>query len=114
MSLSAREKEALDGIAAGLAGSDSDLAALLGAFTRLAAGEQMPNGEEVKQAHRWPHQGPRRNDDSHSLAWLQTMVILIVTALIAVTAVLSRGDAKAGACTQVAGLTCVSHVPANP
>lgn len=113
MSLSAREQEALDGIAAGLAGSDSNLAALLGAFTRLA-GERMPNGEEVKQAHRWPHQGSRRDDDSHSLAWLQTMVILIVTALIAVTAVLSRGDAKAGACTQVPGLTCVSHVPANP
>ena len=52
MSLSARDQEALDGIADELAGPDSNLAAMLDTFTRLTAGEQMPRGEEIGQSPR--------------------------------------------------------------
>ena len=42
MSLSTWERQALDSIKDGLAGSDPELATLLTTFTRLAADEEMP------------------------------------------------------------------------
>jgi hypothetical protein len=47
MSLSAREKHALDSIESSLVGSDPGLASMLDTFTRLTSGEAMPAGEKV-------------------------------------------------------------------
>jgi hypothetical protein len=49
MSPDAWEQRALDSIKDGLAGSDPQLAALLGTFTRLASGEEMPLREELPE-----------------------------------------------------------------
>jgi hypothetical protein len=126
MSLSAREQEALDRIAAGIASSDSNLAAMLNTFARLTADERMPEGEEVKPVRRSarqarkPRSRPRRRysgpvfkGDSHLLAYLPAAVILLVTAVIAVTAALSGGGKERG-CVQMRGLACVSQVTAYP
>jgi hypothetical protein len=45
MSLSARDRHALESIGTALASSDPKLASMLGAFTRLTAGEDMPGPE---------------------------------------------------------------------
>ncbi len=48
MSLSAHERQELDEIQGGLAASDPRLAAMMRAFSRLAAGEAMPPAEEIR------------------------------------------------------------------
>lgn len=126
MSLSAREQEALDRIAGELAGPDSNLAAMLDTFTRLSAGEQMPQDEEIRQpprlARRVRKHGPRSRrlrkcltpeGAPRSLAWLAAAVILTVTAIIAITVALS-GGAKTGVCASLRGLTCTSQAHAYP
>ncbi len=52
MSLNAWEQRALDSIKDGLTGSDPELAALLSAFTSLAAGESRPDGEKIQPPSR--------------------------------------------------------------
>ena len=47
MSLSAREQRALESIADELAESDPALGSLLGMFSRLASGEEMPARNEI-------------------------------------------------------------------
>ena len=54
MSLNVWEQQTLNSIGHGLAGSDPQLAALLGTFTRLASGEEMPAGEEIGARSRRP------------------------------------------------------------
>ena len=54
MSLNVWEQLSLNSIGHGLAGSDPQLAALLGTFTRLASGEEMPAGEEIGARSRRP------------------------------------------------------------
>ncbi len=123
MSLSAREQEALGRIAHELASSDSNLAAMLDTFTRLTTGEQMPEGERVKQAPRWVRRARKRRSRvrpryaghgaPHGLPWLPAAVILMVTAVIAITAALSGGGKTEG-CAHMSGLTCLSQVHAYP
>jgi Protein of unknown function (DUF3040) len=52
MSLSAHDRRVLQTITGQLSGSDPALAALLGIFTRLTAGEQMPEREQIKHGSR--------------------------------------------------------------
>jgi hypothetical protein len=52
MSLSKWERQALGSIDDGLAGSDPTLASLLGIFSRLALGEEMPVREKVRAVRR--------------------------------------------------------------
>jgi hypothetical protein len=103
MSLSARDEQALSGIADGLACSDPVLAAMLATFTRLTSGEEMPATEEVRE--------PARHHPT--IPWLPTVAILIVGALIAVAASLTGSTSGAG-CTQSLGLICVSPGPTRP
>lgn len=126
MSLSAREQEALDRIANDLAGPDSNLAAMLDTFTRLSAGEQMPQDEEIRQSPRLTRRGNKHGPRSRrlrkcltpdgaprSLAWLPAAVILAVTAIITITVALS-GGAKTGVCASLRGLTCASQTHSYP
>jgi hypothetical protein len=121
MSLSAREEQALECIADRLGGSDPALTAMLATFTRLTSGEEMPAREQVQNAQRRsgarrlglpgtrrPKAGPVARRRS-TILWLPTVVMLVVGALIAVTAGLT-GTAGRGACTRSLGLTCVSPV----
>lgn len=52
MTLSAREKQALEGIEVDLRGSDPKLTFMMTAFARLAADEEMPRRERVVRAAR--------------------------------------------------------------
>lgn len=115
MSLSAREQHALDGIEDALAGSDSDLAALLSTFTRLAAGEEMPAGEKIPARRhtgghrsRWRRNCPAGVRRASPLSWMPAVVIVITMALITVTVALTGGSRSAGGCVRWAVLGCVS------
>jgi len=88
MGLSSRERHALDSIEGALAGSDPRLAAMLTAFTRLSAGERMPELERIPAGRRHPHHGERRT------GWQRAglvICLLISIALIAAAAA-SRGS----------------------
>jgi hypothetical protein len=111
MSLSAREEQLLGSIEDGLARSDPKLAWMLGTFTRLASGEEMPVREKIDPAclvaslrHR-PHPGrdvthrdvtrrrarrlyQRLGFPQYRVLWLATVVAV---ALVAVALVVSRG-----------------------
>jgi hypothetical protein len=116
MSLSAREKQALDSIEGGLAGSAPELASLLATFSRLAAGEEMPERAKVRalQPHRPRRRLPRPGGgklppDARRLrldwqrAWPLALWLVVSLGMIAVALVLSRGGPTActpswGAC----------------
>jgi Protein of unknown function (DUF3040) len=88
MSLSAHEQQALDDIAARLAGSDPRLATRLAMFTRLTSGEDMPNREMVARTRR-DYSRPRRSGRrlglprATALLWLLISLTLIAVALAA-------------------------------
>lgn len=125
MSLSARDQEALDRIAGEIASSDSNLTAMLDTFTRLTEGERLPAGEEVRQSRGGRHvreRGQRARPlrawlrpraVPGGLVWLPAAAILVLTAVIAITAVLS-GPAKSGGCGYLRGLSCAGPVHARP
>jgi hypothetical protein len=116
MSLSAWEKQALDSIEGGLAGAAPELASLLATFSRLAAGEEMPERAKVRalQPHR-PRRRLRRPcsgklpRDARGLrldwerAWPLALWLVVSLGMIAVALVLSRGGPAA--CTPSWG-TC--------
>jgi hypothetical protein len=60
MSLSTRDQRVLDAIRGGLTVSDPRLAGLLGMFTRLAQGDEMPAHERIRARPRRVPQGNRR------------------------------------------------------
>lgn len=128
MSLSAWEQQALDSIKNGLAGSDPELAALLSAFTRLAAGEKMPDRGKVPAGPRWAlrrsRHGRRRSSVRRTCqrlgfprAALLLSWVLATAALIAVALTLSVGGDH-GTCTGTAAIVCggpaPGHSPASP
>ena len=55
MGMSEREMQALGSIEDGLAGSDPALTSMLGIFSRLTSGEEMPAREKIRV--RRPHHG---------------------------------------------------------
>ena len=98
MSLSAWERQALDSIKNGLAGSDPDLAALLSAFNRLASDADMPDREKVdagsrralRRLHRARLRGRLRRARQRLgsrraalLLWLLTTAVLIGAVVLA-------------------------------
>jgi len=100
MSLSARDRHALNAIREGLAGSDPDLASFLGTFSRLTAGEEMPSREQIRA--RWhPIEGTGRHTARRGTRWLGRRVgpagimmlawLMIAVTLVSLAVVLSRG-----------------------
>jgi len=115
MSLSAWEKQALDSIEGELAGSAAELASLLATFSRLAAGEEMPERAKVRalQPHRPRrrlrrpgggklHRDARRLRLGRQRAWPLALWLVVSLGMIAVALVLSRGGPAA--CTQTWGV----------
>jgi hypothetical protein len=100
MSLSASERQALDSIRDGLAGSDPELTALLVMFSRLASGEAMPACETVRPGSQPPARRSRRITLCLSLQQTVLLLWLVVTiALIAVGVVLSHVGSQGSRCT---------------
>jgi hypothetical protein len=92
MSLSAHERQALAGIADGLAHSDPPLASLLATFNRLTSGEAMPASEQVLVVRRDPPWRARRlyaRLGFQRVALIVWLVLGIALVLIALAA--SRG-----------------------
>ena len=123
MSLTPWEDQILDSIKDRISRSDPRLAALLAIFTKLAADEQMPLGENIRvtpRAFRRPGRRRRRRvrrmvrapvsrarhrfgDQRLALAlWLVISVALVATALL-----LNRGAQGAG-CTPASAFACAS------
>lgn len=121
MSLSAWERQVLNSIQDGLAGSDPELAALLSAFTRLTSGEEMPTTEEVRAGSRralrrlrrarWRSRLRRaRQRLGFQRAALLVLWLLTTAALIAVALSVGFGNHSA-TCTQAVPLVCAGSVP---
>ena len=124
MSLSTWERQALDSIKDGLAGSDPELATLLTTFTRLAADEEMPKRATLQARSRRAIQRSRRSGRRRAaqagqayqrlrsrhavLAWLLVTMVMIGTAL-----VLSRGNGQAACSSSVFGPACANPAPAS-
>jgi hypothetical protein len=122
MSLSAWEQQALDSIKDGLAGSDPELAVLLSAFTQLASGGDMPDGEKARAGSRRALRRLRRArwrstvrrvcqrlglQQAALLLWLLT-----TAAAIAVALALSAGG-NHGTCAETAAMICTGPAPGH-
>jgi hypothetical protein len=121
MGVRERERQALGSIEDRLAGSDPTLASMLGIFSRLTSGEEMPARERIqalrqravhssRRTRRRPRQGTvllQARQLYLRLGWQQAMLLLwvVVSAgLIAVALVLNSGGHEA--CTQWMGTAC--------
>jgi Protein of unknown function (DUF3040) len=114
MSLSASERQALDSIRDGLAGSDPELAALLVMFGRLASGEAMPACETVRRGSRPPARRSRRITLRLSLQQIALLLWLVVTiALITVGVVLSHVGSQGSRCTSPLIAACSAPTSAH-
>jgi hypothetical protein len=125
MSLTARDRHALDAIGAGLAGSDPGLAGFLSTFTRLTAGEAMPAREQLRLGwRRVPGTGGRayRAAKPHRvrracqrlgpsgiimLAWLLVTVVLVSLAV-----TLGTGSGSVPPCNAPWAMGCAQPAPA--
>jgi hypothetical protein len=107
MGLSARERQVLDSIEAGLASSDPRMAALLGRFTTLVSDEDMPAREQIPANSRYLIRRSRtrycRSKRSRGRSWLMPgrlgfqrtaalIYVLVVLALVVTVVVLSGGS----------------------
>jgi hypothetical protein len=123
VSLSAHDKEALDLIAEGLAGSDPRFAAKLSAFSRLTDGGEMPVREQIQaagrpSAFRGPllrASGPARRTRPRQTFYRVTVAVwlLISVAMVSVALVFSHSGTTACARGQDSG--CASRsAPSAP
>jgi hypothetical protein len=119
MSLGARDERVLDSIGARLARSDPRLAGLLGIFGRLAAGEDMPQREQIRARARWVpavrhrRRGSRRRGQGPARRGLARAVpvrvmlalgLFLTVCLISVAVALNAGGS--GATCQAAWTSC--------
>jgi hypothetical protein len=98
MSLSARDQQALDGIADGLTASAPKLAAMLTTFTRLTSGEEMPANEAVTvgRPNTCGVRGLRRLEFQRAMPVLW---MLIAIAALAIALAVSRSSSGDGCST---------------
>ena len=111
MSLGSHDRCVLNAISQDLAASDPELAGLIGTFTRLTAGEQMPPRECIPaRRKRFPapvrglltRLGPAR---ALMLLWL-----LVTAVMISMAVAFSSGGAAS--CNTFWAKTCTAHSPA--
>jgi hypothetical protein len=99
--MSEREMQALGSIEDGLAFSDPALASMLGTFSRLTSGEEMPARDKIRVRPRAVHSPRRAWRPDYSTALLLVWVV-VSAALIAVALALNAGGHEA--CTPIGGL----------
>ena len=102
MSLSSRDRQALEAIEGELAASDQRLASMLAFFTRLVAGEAMPVRDRGRGGGGHAARAGRKRGQLLMALW-----VLISVVLIAVAAVISRGDASP--CMVPGAAACAAH-----
>ena len=78
MSLNKPEMQALSWIEDGLAGSDPRLASMLNIFGRLAAGEEMPERENIRGRRLYPRLGLQQA----MLLWVVITAGILAVALV--------------------------------
>ncbi len=110
MSLSPRDRQALDSITDSLTGSDPALARLLDTFTRLMAGEAMPSREQVDGRGRRIRQGVCRVGRRLGPGGIMMILWLVITALMVSLAVV-WGSADRLPCEASPATDCAQHAP---
>jgi hypothetical protein len=113
MSLSAHERQALDGIADQLAHSDPRLASLLATFNRLASGEEMPTGEKVIAARRPPLRRARWVYERLGFQRTALLVSLVLGVALVLFALAANHGTTGRACTASWTVTCAGRAPAH-
>lgn len=116
MSLSARERKALDSIEGRLAGSAPELAMLMSAFNRLASDERMPDRERLRKGPRSALRRPpaRRHSVRRgpyprlSLQWIALVLWLLATAVLIATGITLGTSGGRSTCDSPMTVTCVS------
>jgi len=109
MSLSPRDRQSLDSITEGLAGSDPVLARLLDTFTRLTAGEAMPSREHVEGRGRI-REGVRRVGRRLGPGGIMIVLWLVITVLLVSLAVVS-GNTDRLPCSASQAMGCAQPAP---
>jgi hypothetical protein len=115
MSLSARHRQALHSIEEGIAESDPGLAGLLGEFSRMMAGEEMPTAERGPAGRRRVARLLRRLSRRPRFpgpTWLPTMLVLwllLIGTFVAALALSHIGNR--GSCSTVIPTQCAVHNP---
>jgi hypothetical protein len=122
MSLNAREQKALDSIKDELGGSDPEMAALLSAFTWLASGKGVPDGEKTRAGSRRAFRQLRRARWRSSLrrmcqrlGFRRTALLLCLltsAALIAVVLALNA-ESDHATCVESAAIVCTNPAPGH-
>jgi hypothetical protein len=113
MSLSAREQQALDGIAYGLAHSDSRLVSLLATFNWLNSDEDMPVREKVMIARRDPLARPRRLYEQLGFQRIALLVWLLLGVALVLFALSANHGVGARACVRSGMVVCARPAPAH-
>ena len=117
MSLSAREQRALESIADGLAESDPRLDSLLGIFSRLAWGEDMPARDEIHPIRVTATGRPYRNRPRAlclRLGWNRAAVLLwLVMTIGLISVALALSNRGPGECAQSWGTVCTGSEQAH-
>jgi hypothetical protein len=110
VSPSSRDRYVLNAISDSLAASDPDLAGLIGTFTRLTAGEDMPTREQIRA--RW-----RRVPGSTHRLWLRLgpagalilLWVVVTAAMISLAVAFSSGGVAA--CKAPWAMGCAAPSP---
>lgn len=121
VSLSARDRQALEEIEEELGGSDPRFAAKLSAFSRLTDDGEMPARERIRAGRRraagrallFPVGGerPRRS----VFMWISVTIWLVISAALLSVALVLSHTAGTASCAQWKGLLCVHRVvPSAP
>jgi len=114
--MSERERQALGSIEDGLAGSHPVLASMLGIFSRLTSGEEMPAREKIRKQslHRGNVRRPARRlfprlglQRTILLLWLTVTIVLIAIALVL------DHDSRIGPCRGSWGVVCTQQEPVH-
>jgi hypothetical protein len=125
MSPDAWEQRSLDSIRDGLAGSDPRLAALMGTFTKLASGEEMPVREELperplravrrsRRKRRHSRRGPgRRFGQRFGVERIALLLWLLITVGLITTAVTLSRSGSQSACVERWPGICADAAPAH-
>ena len=112
MSAGSRDRYVLNVMSEDLAASDPELAGLLGTFTRLTAGEQMPAREQIRMRRRWVPRSVRGSMLRLGLARALILLWLLVTAAMISTAVaVAFSSGGAAPCNAFWAKVCAAPSP---
>jgi predicted small secreted protein len=124
---SERDRHVLDAMRNDLAASDPHLAGLLGTFTRLTAGEQMPAREQLRAAWRHPMRSgrdvtrklarPSRQVPGHGIQRLGLarglMLLWLLASVALISLAVALSSATTASCPSARGAGCDQPAPTS-